>query len=150
MAKRVQQQEQPTSSAADAALDLATIFPESTISINGENITVNEYPFVTWVGLKQHHHQFIAQLTQLVADADDHLLVDDLLEFFEDHFTDMCSLISDSIHKPWEWLDTLQDSDMQQLVLTWWQVNKHFFLRAIGRNLRKQNKPSAGQTSVNP
>ncbi|MFU8924897.1 DUF6631 family protein [Acinetobacter puyangensis] len=137
----------PQDPAAQAAEDLATIFPETTITIAGETITVNEYTFMKWVQLKSLHKDFIQALSELVAQSGEGVLVDDLFEFFEDHSTDLSSFLSDSIGKDWEWLEPLTDADMTVLLMSWWQVNKHFFLRAIHRNMRHQAKQSAGQTS---
>ena len=39
-------------SAAQAAEDLNVIFPDLTITINGQPVSVLEYPFMTWLEIK--------------------------------------------------------------------------------------------------
>lgn len=150
MAERYQQQtkSQDTSAAEKAAEDLNVLFPHQTIPLGGKDILVQEYPFMTWLTLKPLCTGFIEQLASIMKQED--VFFDDLLEFFENNFQMMQKLLCESTEQPLEFLKTLKDEEMDLLLLTWWTVNKHFFLKSVGRLLRKtQEKPSDGQTSSN-
>lgn len=144
---------QPTisqdSSAAKAAEDLNILMPNKTIPIGGENIEVKEYPFMVWLKLKPRCHGLVEDLAEFL-DREDDILTDELLEFFENHFQFMTTLLCESIHQPVEFLEQLSDEEMNLLLMTWWVVNKHFFLKSANRLLRAKalkDQPSDGQTS---
>ena len=70
-------------------------------------------------------------------------------QFFENHFHEIQPLVLKSLNIPIQ-LDQLSDTEMQNLLFAWWQVNKHFFLRSAFRLLRTMTQtPSDGQTSSN-
>lgn len=146
MAERSQGDEsQDTSVAGQATEDLTVLFPNQSIPIGGKLIAVQEYPFVKWIELKP---QCILIIEALSTFADqEQILVDDLVECFEDHFDLMKMLYSESIQQPIEFLNQLKADEMELLMYTWWAVNKHFFLKSVGRLLRKKIKTSDGQTS---
>lgn len=147
MAERFEKPSQPEDSVAQAAEDLAMIFPESTITIAGETVTIIEYPFISWLQLKAQHKSFLEELAKLVGESAQGLVLDEVLEFFEDHFNEVQYLLAASIEKPVDFFDGLRAAEIDQLMVAWWNVNQHFFLRSIQRTLRKQAKQSAGQTS---
>ena len=151
MAERVKPTATEPSAAEKAAEDLTVMFPDSTVSIAGESITVSEYPFMQWLQLKPAHLPFLEELAELVGHAAEGVVMDDLMEFFENQFQHVQALISASIDRPAEFFSPLKSDDVDTLILTWWSVNKHFFLRSVQRILRKQNKVLPdGQTSSKP
>ena len=151
MAERVKPTATEPSAAEQAAEDLTVMFPDSTVSIAGESITVSEYPFMQWLQLKPAHLPFLEQLAELVGHAAEGVVMDDLMEFFENQFQHVQALLAASTNKPEEFFNGLLAHDIELLMMTWWSVNKHFFLRSVHRTLRKQSKAqSDGQTSSNP
>lgn len=136
---------QDTSAAENAAEDLSVLFPDHTIIIADQSIRVTEYPFIKWLELKPLCSGLIAELAML--SGQDQIEVDEIFECFENHFDVMKTLFCESIHKDISFLSKLSDTDIQMLMLTWWGVNKHFFLRSAKRILRKTNQQSDGQTS---
>ena len=151
MAERVKPTATEPSAAEQAAEDLTVMFPDSTVSIAGESITVSEYPFMQWLQLKPAHLPFLEELAELVGHAAEGVVMDDLMEFFENQFQHVQALLAASTNKPEEFFNGLLAHDIELLMMTWWSVNKHFFLRSVHRTLRKQSKaPSDGQTSSNP
>ena len=148
MAERVKTESRETSAAEKAAEDLAVMFPDSSLTIAGELIIVAEYPFMQWLELKPLHTEFLDELAELVGHSEEGILIDDLMEFFENQFQHVQALISASISKPKEFFKPLKSAEVDDLTLIWWEVNKHFFLRSVQRTLRKQNKVLLdGQTS---
>lgn len=148
MAERVKPTSREPSAAEQAAEDLTVMFPDSSITIAGEAIVVTEYPFLQWLELKPLHTDFLNELAELVGHSDGGIEIDDLMEFFEDQFQHVQALIAASINRPLEFFKPLKSDEVDSLVLTWWHVNKNFFLKSVHRTLRKQNKAqSDGLTS---
>ncbi len=151
MAERVKPTSREASAAEQAAEDLTVMFPDSSIEIAGQTIMVTEYPFMQWLQLKPLHQEFLDELAELVGHSEEGIVIDDLMEFFENQFQHVQALISASIDRPAEFFSPLKSDDVDTLILTWWSVNKHFFLRSVQRILRKQNKVLPdGQTSSKP
>lgn len=140
MAERIKPTSREPSAAEQAAEDLTVMFPDSSITIAGEAIVVTEYPFLQWLELKPLHAEFLDEFAELVGQSDQGIDVDELMEFFEDQFQHVQALIAASIDRPLEFFSSLKSSEVEVLTLTWWNVNKHFFLRSVHRKLRKQNK----------
>jgi hypothetical protein len=151
MAQRVEANSPETSAAEQAAEDLAVMFPDSSITIAGEAIIVTEYPFLQWLQLKPLHSEFLDDLAELVGHSEEGITTDELMEFFEDQFEHVQALIAASIDRPLAFFKPLKSDEVDTLMLTWWHVNKNFFLKSVHRARRKQNKVlSAGQTSTKP
>lgn len=145
--EQLQREENTQTETEQAVHDLSVLFPSQTVFIQGQNITVNEYPFIQWLQLRQQYSAFIEKFTALMSNQDD-VLVDDVLMFFEDEFADVQGLILASINQSSDFLSKVSASEMESLMLTWWQVNKHFFIKSMVRIMRKnQDKmKSDGQT----
>lgn len=146
MAERVEPKSRESSAAEQAAEDLTVMFPSQKMQLLGSEIAVQEYPFMTWVELKPRCLAIIEAFSVFIEQ--DEIQVDELLECFENHFQIVKILISKSIQQDESFLAQLTDAEMQLLMLTWWSVNKHFFLRSASRLLRAKTKQqSDGQTS---
>lgn len=145
--KQLEREENSQAETEQAVHDLSVLFPNQTVFIQGQNITVNEYPFVQWLQLRQQYSAFIEKFTALMSTQDD-VLVDDVLMFFEDEFADVQGLILASIGQSSDFLSKVSASEMEALMLTWWQVNKHFFIKSMVRIMRKKadTAKSDGQT----
>lgn len=146
MVKKVDNPNQPNESAAQAAEDLEVLFPDQNITLQGQDITVTEYPFMTWLALKPSCTDIIQKFAEFLRE-DAEVKVDDIFECFEDNFDSMKPLLSESIHQPEAFLAKLTDSEMNTLFITWWMINNHFFLQSAYRLVRKSKTPSDGQTS---
>ena len=110
------------------------IFPDLTITINGQPVSVLEYPFMTWLEIKSACGDLIEALAEFLGQQDN-INADEILEFFENHFHEIQPLVLKSLNIPIQ-LDQLSDTEMQNLLFAWWQVNKHFFLRSAFRLIR--------------
>lgn len=146
MAERPHTTSQVISVAEQAAEDLKVLFPDLNIQLQGEDILVTEYPFMKWLELKPLCSGIILQFAEFMQD-EQSLIVDDILECFENNFSTMQKLLSESIHKPITFLELLKKHEMDTLLVTWWGVNKHFFLQGANRILRKIKLQSDGLTS---
>ena len=149
MADVVKQQPAQPPAADQAAQDLAVINPNVTITLAGEQITVTEYPFFTWINLKPRSEALRIDLSFLL-DTKEATFTEDVLEVFEENIADVKFLVSQSINKPEEFIQALSNQDIETLLLTWWTVNKHFFMKSAGRLMRQRKRLAshrAGQTS---
>lgn len=139
--RQEQAQNQPQSQNDELAQELDILFPNQSLLIGDKTIKIKEYAFVEWLGLRQTYAPFIAKFTTLMT-ANDDVLVDDVLAFFEDEFADLKGLLLASIDEPAEFLDSLTLTEMESLMLGWWQVNKHFFMKSVVRAVRKNQTKS--------
>lgn len=135
--EQLEREENAQAESQQAVHDLSVLFPSQTVFIQGQNITVNEYPFVQWLQLRQQYSTFIDKFTALMSHQED-VLVDDVLMFFEDEFSDVQGLILASINQSSDFLSKVSAGEMESLMLTWWQVNKHFFIKSMVRIMRKK------------
>ncbi len=138
MAERVAPESQDTS-VGKSAEDLNILFPDQTLFLGNEQVTITEYPFMTWLVLKSTCADVISVFADFMQREKD-IEIDELFECFENNFQTMQKLFTESIHKPVEFLEKLSDDEMQLLMLTWWSVNKHFFLRSASRQVRAATK----------
>lgn len=138
MAERVAKPTPDTSAAASAAEDLSVLFPDQTIELMGKTVTVIEYRFIQWLKLKTKSAELIEVFAEFLKAKDVDL--NDILECFEDHFELIQELLIEATSLSLDFLEQLSDEDMQALLLMWWSVNKHFFLRGADRLLRKTQK----------
>lgn len=139
--RQEQAQNQPQSQNDELAQELDILFPNQSLLIGDKTIKIKEYAFVEWLNLRQTYAPFIAKFTTLMT-ANDDVLVDDVLAFFEDEFADLKGLLLASIDEPAEFLDSLTLTEMESLMLGWWQVNKHFFMKSVVRAVRKNQTKS--------
>jgi len=135
MAERVEKLT-PASSVADSATeDLSVLFPDISIELQNKQVIVREYKFMQWLRLKPQCADFIEDLVDVLKCETD-VQVDDILELFESNFDLVKTMVIASTQCTLEFLELLGDDDMQSLLWTWWNVNKHFFLRSANRLLR--------------
>lgn len=143
--ERQEQAQTDQSQELDYAQDLSILFPNQSLLLGGKTVKLKEYAFVEWLSLRQTYAPFIAKFTTLMTASDD-VLVDDVLEFFENEFDELKGLILASIDETADFLDGLTLTEMESLMLAWWQVNKHFFMKSVVRAVRKNQtqNPSVG------
>lgn len=149
MAERTPESGSQDTSAADqqAAEDLTILFPNQTIPIGGQQVTVQEYAFMQWLELKPLCTEITQQFADYVRD-EKNVDVDEILECFENNFKTMQALLCASTATSVEFLKKLKSDEMEVLLFTWWGVNKHFFIRSAQRIVRAQKKLEPdGQTS---
>lgn len=139
--RQEQEQAQAQAQTDESAQELSILFPNQSLLIGGKTVKIKEYAFVEWLNLRQTYAPFIAKFTELMIASDD-VLVDDVLEFFEDEFAELKGLILASIDESAEFLDGLSLTEMESLMLGWWQVNKHFFMKSVVRAVRKNQTKS--------
>lgn len=111
------------------------LFPDREVTLStGEQVTVNEYSFRDGLRMDAFAAPLIADLRQLLlAEPDEDAMLAQLDQLFGLHAEIVMQAIAIATAKTVEWLDALGDSDGQKLRLTWWSVNRDFFLRRLVR-----------------
>jgi len=129
---------------ADLGPDHEVLFPERTLTIGGEPVTVREYSFAEGLRIAASHRALLADLAGLflpregqAADVD----LADLQAVLGARVEQVLDLIAMATGREVAWLAALSDSNGQDLLLTWWAVNLAFFTRrlaaaAVGRQVR--------------
>ena len=150
MAEIVPKPETTPSAADQAAEELQILNPDAVLQILGETITVREYSHVEQLALKPRVANLSSALAALISASDD-THYEEIEALFEDYEPDVSYLISQSIDKPESYRNGLPGSMADQITVTWWVVNRGFFIKSARRVLRaleKQQNQSAGQTST--
>ena len=80
------------------------------------------------------------------------------------HTDDLLPLIAQSVDQDMAWIDTLKGNDLETLLMHWWGVNGHFFVRraqnriavtyqerAVAQQLTgEKSTPSSSPTATGP
>ena len=114
--------------------DLAVLFPDHQITIDGQALTVRELRFEEQL---THQHllrpvadAFSAMTPEQFADPDS---VNAVLDLLAAHWASVRQLVALSCGQPVEWIGTLRPQDGEALLLTWWAANQGFFVRRLLR-----------------
>lgn len=126
--------------------DLAIMFPDQTLTLNGEELLVREYRFVEGTRLLPVAAPIIERLRKCKDVSN--ITVAELDEIAAEYIDNIVYLISVSIDAEPEWIENLNLEDGQTLLLKWWQVNSPFLLKkALYLNLLEVVRERDGQTS---
>lgn len=117
----------------DQASELDTLLPEQTVRLAGVNVTLREYTFMQGLRVDNIAGPVVDGLSALFLDRDsaDGFELSELAAVFGAHPQIMSQLLSISCEMPVNWVENLSDADGQQLLLTWWAVNRFFFTRRL-------------------
>jgi hypothetical protein len=136
--------------AKEGADDLAVLFPDRRLSIDGVDVLVRELRFEEQ--LANHH------LLKPIADAfaamppesfSDPAAVNTVLDLLAEHWTTVRQLVALSCGQSVEWVGALRPQDGEALLLTWWAANQGFFVRRLLRPaLVRQAIERAGGASL--
>lgn len=116
------------------------LYPEQTLSIEGERITVREFTFIE--GLRAGHiaSSLLADLAALFESGGARPSRMALAVIFARHEETFLYLLSMVTGKDTDWLRELSDGDEQRLFTAFWMVNQAFFshrLIEMGRGYRQ-------------
>ncbi|MCO1335467.1 hypothetical protein MO867_14100 [Microbulbifer sp. OS29] len=151
MAKKLEKKE-----TAESQDDLEILHPERTLNIAGEKITVREYGFVEGLRLRSLSAPFLKALHQVMSSSQE-LSLEAVLDIIADHHEITLQLMAVAIDREVEWLHSLNDTEGNLLMMTWWAVTGPFFLRSVQQRRiaelvadRAQKTAPAGETSTPP
>jgi hypothetical protein len=133
--------------------DLDILAPGRELKIAGETLTVREFTF----GEQMQHGAVLAELADALRPVLEPNAGGDpltaILDALAAQAQSVTALIAASIDKPPEWVEALDGDAGEALAITWWTVNKGFFIRRLLRPLQFQaalNSPTAGAASSLP
>ena len=138
---------------ADGEADLAILFPERRATIADTAVVMREYSFVEALQLSDH----VAALTDAMTDvamAGSFHDIDSLRSAFGHQADHVMELMAAACDQPLAWVNGLNASDGEQLMMLWWGVNTDFFLRRVLRSVQlrklREIEAVAGPTSSPP
>jgi hypothetical protein len=136
------------------ASDLEILAPDREMMVDDEKITVRELAFGDQLAQAARLSAVADAIKPLLAAGD--LRTDQALDALSKVAEDIVALIAVSTGKTAEWVRSRSGGTGEQLMLLWWQVNQHFFIRRLvlypllDEQARKQAAISPGGASSLP
>lgn len=122
--------------------DADVLFPNIEVKIKNEVITVKEFSFIQGMKINAIAQPMIKDLSSFFTDENADFSA--MSSVFDAHAELLIHLMSISSTMPVEWFETLTDSEGQSLLMTFWSVNKSFFInRLLLKNMETQQQAQA-------
>lgn len=115
---------------SEADKDAEILFPDQTLEVGGEQVTVREFRFLEGARAAVIARDLLADLGQLVQQEQD-LQPEDIDAIIGQHGEAWAQLLAMSIDRDPEWVANLSDEDGQELSMLFWDVNGPFFVRRL-------------------
>lgn len=128
MAQRIPPQAAHPVAAAPQTNELHILHPERELLLGGQQLTVREYGNVEWLRLLPAAEPLVASMAAALQ-ADAPPTYEDALQVIARHIDGLLPLIAQAVDRDTAWLDSLPPDDVELLLMTWWGVNAHFFMR---------------------
>lgn len=129
--------------------ELQTLLPEATVTIDGGKVTLHEYTFTEGLQVDRIAQPLIDGLQHLFLDGDaEDLAISELSAVFGEHPQIMVQMLAISTGQPEEWVAGLDDNSGQVLLMAWWTVNRHFFVRRLVKELAKRQAVERAESST--
>lgn len=142
--------------------DMEVLHPERFVMLGGVSVMVREYGNVEWLRLLPVAEPLVAALTGML-DGLTEPTYEMVLNAIAVNTDDLLPLILQAVGRDMDWLESLQSDEVENLLMTWWGVNFHFFVRrarsrqmverasaAMKRRIAEQTVASAGASSTPP
>jgi hypothetical protein len=129
--------------------DLEILLPDITLQLQGKPVTVREYSFVQGLRVDAMAKPFFDDLSRIFLEGDP-LKDSDRAELILDELQAlMTQLLALSTGESAEWVEGLGDLDGQTLLMTWWTVNRDFFVRRLAKQqaARRAKEKLTGERS---
>lgn len=119
---------------SDKSDELAVLFPDVPMRIGGQDLTVRELRFAQQI-------QFNAELAALADELSQAAnvyeaspgAINTLLDVLINHWPNLKQLVAASIEQDVTWIEALSGDEGEALLMTWWTVNRGFFVRRLMR-----------------
>lgn len=121
-----------------AASDEQVLFPEYVITIGGEDVTVREFTFMEGIRFGRRVEPLIVGMEYAALDNQTGLEM--LGGMLVDHEELMLELMATACDRDVDYVAGLSDSDGHELMMTFWAVNRRFFLRRLAMRQMGQRK----------
>ena len=114
--------------------DLAVLFPDVQLRIGGQEITVRELRFAQQIQFNAELAALADELSQAAnvyeASPD---AINTLLDVLMSHWPSLQNLVATSVEQDVAWIEALSGDEGEALLMTWWTVNRGFFVRRLMR-----------------
>ena len=120
---------------------MEVLHPERVLLLGGESVMVREYGNVEWLRALPVAEPLVAAITALLA-GEQEPSYEVALDAIARHSDGLIPLIAQSVNRDVAWLDTLSPDGFETVLMTWWGVNGHFFVR------RASNRQAIEQASA--
>lgn len=136
--------------------NLEVLLPEITLNLQGREVTVREYSFVQGMRVDALAKSIYDGLERLFLSGDPlrdsdkaELILDELQSVWGADPELMTRLLAMSTGEPEAWIDSLPDLAGQTLLMSWWTVNRHFFVRRLAKRMaaRRARERLTGERS---
>jgi len=135
--------------AVEHAPDYEVLFPDVSITLRGESVTVREYSFVEGLQAASLARGLLRDLGDLFLDADQSEPdLGDIEAVMGAHAGVVVELIALATDRPAEWVGALPDADGQRLLLTWWAVHRDFFGRRLAARAVSRRRTTGDATAA--
>ncbi|HSH28870.1 MAG TPA: DUF6631 family protein [Thiohalobacter sp.] len=115
---------------SEADKDAEILFPDQTLEVGGEQVTVREFRYLEGARAAVIAAPLIKAMRELIS-GDDDISAEALDALIGEHVEIWLQLICMSTGKDPEWIAKLPDEDGMQLSLLFWEVNGPFFTRRL-------------------
>ncbi len=114
--------------------DLAVLFPDVQLRIGGQEITVRELRFAQQIQFNAELAALADELSQAanVYEASPRA-INTLLDVLINHWPNLKQLVAASVEQDVAWIEALNGDEGEALLMTWWTVNRGFFVRRLMR-----------------
>lgn len=135
--------------------DLEVLHPERVVKLSVDTVTVREYGNVEWLRLLPQAEPLVANFTAMLS-AGAPPSYEDVLAVISHHADGLLPLVVQSVDRDMAWVETINSSDLEKLLMHWWGVNGHFFVNRAKNRAAVQyqeamaRNQSAGAKSTPP
>ncbi|VFR54786.1 Phage protein [plant metagenome] len=114
--------------AAAATSELEVLHPERSLVLAGQAVTVREYGNIEWLRLLPSAEPLVNAVAQML-DSAELPSYETALDCITRHVDGLLPLIVQAVDKDMAWVETLDPGELELLLMTWWGVNGHFFVK---------------------
>lgn len=126
----------------DSAEELEILIPEREITVAGKTVTVREFSFMEGLRLAVVVSPMVSDMEALFSDSKAEVDVMTLQTLFANHSDALMKLMAVATSLDASVIEGLNDNDGQLLLMTFWAVNKGFFVnRLIMRRAVREANP---------
>ena len=122
----------PKTSAAPAAerepSDMEVLHPERVMVLSVGKVTMREYGNLEWLRALPLAEPLVASIAEMLA-GEQEPAYEVALNAIATHTDGLLPLIAQAVDRDVAWLDTLHPVEFEAVLMTWWMVNGHFFVR---------------------
>ena len=121
--------------------DMEVLHPERFLVLGGDQVTVREYSNLEWLRALPIAEPLVAAIAAMLA-GEQEPSYEVALGAIAKHSVGLVPLIAQSVDRDLAWLDALHPTEFETVLMTWWAVNGHFFVR------RASNRQAIEQASA--